>query len=71
MSRCAACNKILSNQELVMTDVFSKDRNNDLCRNCQNIVVNPDQSDWIDSDGSDIILFSDQYPFDDDEGDYV
>jgi len=65
MSRCAACNKILSHQELAMGQVFDKKIPNDLCRNCQGIVENPDIADLVDQDGADSILFCDEYPFDD------
>lgn len=64
MSRCAACNKIMTHQELAMNS-FSKGKEpNDLCRNCAAIVANPDMAEWIDQDGSDSILFCNEHPLD-------
>lgn len=64
MSRCAACNKIMTRQELAMQSFSKQNEPNDLCRNCSGIVANPDMAEWVDQDGADSILFCDEYPFD-------
>ena len=71
MSRCAACNKVLSERELALQDRFFQQEPNDLCRNCRNIVADPSFAEYIDQDGPDVFQFSNWYPLSDDDEDTI
>jgi len=58
MSRCAACDRMLTNEEMAMKDRFFQQDENDLCRTCRTIVGSPEIADKINDGGLDHLFFS-------------
>jgi len=62
MSRCAACNKVLTTREMSISDRFFKQEYNDLCTNCRGIVGDPYLAEYIDKDGAKAMHHQDECP---------